>query len=172
MAAPMTDDPEASERELAQELIGDMAELINNTRPVMFLCGGLLAALAVSIAVEAAFAPSPFPTGVAGIAGGLLLAALMLCWLTAVTLLTLAGRPILGIVSDHRWKAGAPLDPRARWLNLPPVTATRDEWVWVRAHMLIAAARIRMSRVQAALLWTLATTALFLAWTAVTLLAR
>ena len=68
------------------------------------------------------------------------------------------------------WKAGAPLDPRARWLSLPPIKATPEEWIWVRAHLLVGAARIRMDRVQKALTWCLITTALFLTWTALAFL--
>ena len=102
----------------------------------------------------------------------LLLACLVLCWLRSVTLLVLAGRPILGIVCDHRWHAGAPLDPRARWLHLPPIEATEDEWIWVRAHMLVGATRIRMERVQSSLTWALLTTGVFLLWLVTAFLAQ
>jgi hypothetical protein len=172
MAAAMADDRITPDRGLAQELIGDMAQLLNDTRPGMFLDGGILAALTLGISLETALAPSPLPAGVAGLASGILLSCLILCWLTAVALLVLAGRPILGIVSDHRWKAGAPLDPRAPWLTLPPIEATPEEWTWIRAHLLVGAARIRMSRVQAALTWTFITTGLFLGWTVVVFVVR
>jgi hypothetical protein len=168
----MADDRMVPDRDLVRELIGDMAGLLNDIRPTMFLDGIILAALTLGISLEAALAPTPLPRGAGGIAGGVLLACLVLCWITAVALLVLAGRPVLGIVSDHRWKAGAPLDPRARWLTLPPIEATPEEWTWVRAHLLVGAARIRMNRVQAALTWTLVTTGLFLGWTAITFLAR
>jgi hypothetical protein len=163
---------EMPDRGLAQELIGDMAGLLNNTRPTMFLGGGILAALTVGIALEAALASSPFGPGAYGLAGAVSLAGVVICWLKAVTTLVLAGRPILGIVSDHRWKAGAPLDPRARWLNLPKIDATPEEWTWVRAHLLVGAARIRMERVQGALTWTLITTAFFLMWTVIIFLSH
>jgi hypothetical protein len=172
MAAAMADDQVLPDRGRAQEVIGDMAGLLNDARPTMFLGGGILAGLTLGIALEAALAPSPLGHGLTGLAGGLLLGCLVLCWLRAVGLLVLAGRPILGMVSDHRWKAGAPLDPRARWLNLPPINATAEEWTWVRAHLLLGAARIRMDRIQAALNWTLVTTGFFLAWTATAFLAR
>jgi len=166
MAAAMSEEWVTPDRGLAQELIGDMAQLLNNTRPTMVLDGGILAALTLGISLEAGLARSPLWRGITGIVAGALLACLIASWLTAVTKLLLAGRPILGIVSDHRWKAGAPLDPRAKWLTLPPIKATPEEWIWVRAHLLVGAARIRMDRVQRALTWTLITTALFLAWTA------
>lgn len=166
MAATMTDDHPIPDRALAQELIGDLAELLNNTRPAMLLNGGLLGALTVGIAVEAGLSQHPVGSGPGMLITGTLLGCVIACWLIAVSRLVLAGRPVLGMVNDHRWKAGAPLDPRARWLHLPPIHATREEWIWVRAHLLVGAARIRMERVQRALAWTVATTGLFLAWTA------
>jgi hypothetical protein len=172
MAAVMADERIVPDRGLAQELIGDMAGLLNNTRPTMLLDGGLLAALTLGISLEAALAPSPLGRGAVGIAGGLLLTGLIACWLKAVVTLIFAARPVLGIVSDHRWKAGAPLDPRARWLNLPKLKATQEEWIWIRAHLLVGAARIRMERIQSALTWTVITTGLFLAWTVTMFLSR
>jgi hypothetical protein len=167
MVAIMPEDQTVPDQGLAQEVLGDMAGMLNDTRHSMFMGGGILAGLAVGIAVEAAFAQSPLGTGIARAVGVTLLVALIICWLRSAGLLFLAGRPILGIVSNHRWQAGAPLDPRPRWLNLPPIEATPQEWTWVRAHLLLGAARIRMTRVQSALTWTFVTAALFLAWTAV-----
>lgn len=172
MAVAVAEERETPDRALAQELIGDMAGFLNNTRPTMFLNGGILAALTVGISLEAALAPSARGTGAFGVAGAVSLAGVIICWLKALTTLVLAGRPVLGIVSDHRWKAGAPLDPRAKWLNLPKFNATPEEWTWVRAHLLVGAARIRMERIQGALTWTLVTTAFFLTWTVITLLSH
>jgi hypothetical protein len=171
MAAGMVEDRKP-DRGLAQEVIGDMAELLNDTRPTVHLGGGILAALAIGIAVEAAFSPALPGGGTARIVGIVLLICLILCWLLATARLILASRPILGILSDHRWKAGAPLNPRPRWLTLPPIKASPEEWTWVRAHLLLGAARLRMERTQAALNWTLIATGLFLAWTATIFLAR
>ena len=170
VAVAMADDRTGPDRDLAQELIGDLAGLLNDTRPTMLLDGAILAALTLGISLEAALAPSPLRHGVAGFAGAVVLACLVVCWLKAVALLVMAGQPILGMLNNHRWKAGAPLDPRARWLTLPPVKATPEEWTWVRAHLLVGAARIRMDRIQSALTWALITTALFLAWTAMAFL--
>lgn len=154
------------DRELAHEVIGDMAELLNDTRPSMHLGGGILAALSLSIAVVAAFSPAAPGNGAAGIVIDVLLGCLILSWLRSAALLVTAGRPILGMLSDHRWKAGAPLNPKARWLSLPPITASPQEWTWVRAHLLLGAARLRMERTQAALNWAFITIGLFAAWTA------
>jgi hypothetical protein len=165
MTAGMVED-RVPDRELAQEVIGDMAELLNDTRPSMYLGGGILAALSLSVAVEAAFSPAVPGSSAAGIAIYVLLSCLVLCWLRSAGLLLVAGRPILGMLSDHRWKAGAPLNPKARWLTLPPIKASPEEWTWVRAHLLLGAARLRMERTQAALNWAFITAVLFGVWTA------
>lgn len=168
--AAMADDQVSPDRGLAQELIGDLAGLLNDTRPTMLLDGGIMAALTLGISLEAGLAPSPLRHGPAGFVAAVLLVCMAGCWLVAVALLVMAGRPVLGIVSNHRWRAGAPLDPRARWLTLPPIKATPEEWTWVRAHLLVGAARIRMNRIQSALTWALITTAFFLAWTVIALI--
>lgn len=172
MAATMAEDHIERDRASAQELIGDIAERLNDTRPVMRMDGFMLAGLAIGIGIDAAFGTSAQVHGPAGFCRYLLLVCLVLCWLRAATLLVLAGRPILGIVCDHRWRAGAPLDPRARWLHLPSIEATEDEWIWVRAHLLVGATRIRMERVQSSLTWTLVTTGVFLAWLVAAFLAQ
>jgi hypothetical protein len=166
----MQDDQRAPDRGHAQEIIGDMAGMLNDTRPTMLMAGCLLGGLTLGIATEAALAPAPLGTGVSRLLGAILLAAIFVSWLRSLTMLILAGRPILGIVSNQRWRAGAPLDPRARWLHLPSIDATPEEWTWVRAHLLLGAARIRMTRVQSALNWVCITTTLFLAWTALVIL--
>lgn len=150
----------------AHEVIGDMAELLNDTRPAMLLGGVILAALSLGIAVVTAFAPGVPGSGAAAIAIDVLLGCLILCWLRSAALLTTAARPILGMLSDHRWKSGAPLNPRARWLTLRSIQASPEEWTWVRAHLLLGAARLRLERTQAALNWAFITTALFAVWTA------
>jgi len=165
MAVTMSDDQTDPDRELAQEILGDMAGMLNDTRHTMLMAGCLLGGLTLGIGVEAALAPAPLGTGVIRVLGAILLASLFISWLRSVGQLVLAGRPILGIVNNQRWKAGSPLDPRARWLHLPAIDATPREWTWVRAHLLLGAARIRMTRVQSALAWVFVTTGLFLGWT-------
>ena len=82
-----------------------------------------------------------------GVANVGLLGGVLACWLVAVFLLARAGRPVLNAVSELRWVTGAPLDPRAGWLTLPPVGAAPAEWTWNRAHLLLGAARLaRASR--------------------------
>jgi hypothetical protein len=163
MVAAMAED---QMRELAQEVIGDVAGMLNDIRPTMRLSGSILGGLTLGIALEAALAPSPLGHGAGSVAVVVLLICLIVSWLRAATLLVMAGRPVLGIVSDHHWEAGTALDPRAPWLTLPRIDATPQEWTWVRAHLLVGAARIRMTRTQSALTWIAITTGFFLFWTA------
>jgi hypothetical protein len=85
-----------------------------------FLDGSVLSAITIGIAVEAAFSHSVLRPSAVGLACGGLLAGLIMCWLRAWVLLLLAGRPVLDQLNDQRWRAGAPVDPRVRWLTVPP----------------------------------------------------
>ena len=86
------------------------------------------------------------------------------------SLLLLAGRPVLDQLNDHRWRTGAPLDPRVRWLSAPSVEDSEAAWSWARVNMMLGAARIRRERIQLADTWTFITVACFLLWTAAVLL--
>jgi hypothetical protein len=147
-----------------------MAWLLRDTRSGMLLGGGVLSAITIAIGLEAAFSGHVIRPGVAGAVNAGLLSGLLLCWLTAVIMLALANRPVLNALSAMRWKTGAPIDPRARWLTLPPTGADPQEWTWVRAHLLLGAARLARSRAQTADTWTYIVAAYFLVWTVVVLL--
>lgn len=154
----------------AQEAIGEMAWLLRDTRSSMVLGGGVLSAITIAIGLEAAFSGHPVRPGVVGAVNAGLLAGLLLCWLTAVILLAVANRPVHNALSEMRWKTGAPIDPRARWLTLPPTGSDPAEWTWARAHLLLGAARLARRRTQIADTWTYIAAAYFLLWTAVSLL--
>jgi hypothetical protein len=155
----------------AQEVIGEMAGLLRDTRGGLLLGGSVLSAVTIGIALEVAFSPSVLRPGVAGVACLGLLGALILCWLRAGVLLLLAGRPILDQLSDQRWRTGAPVDPRVRWpLTLPPAADSADAWNWSRVNLLLGAARIRGERIHLADTWTFVTAACFMLWTAVVFL--
>jgi hypothetical protein len=79
MAATMAEDHIERDRASAQELIGDIAERLNDTRPVMRMDGFMLAGLAIGIGVDAAFGTSAQVHGPAGFCRYLLLACLVLC---------------------------------------------------------------------------------------------
>jgi hypothetical protein len=160
---------EAPDRGPAQNQIAEMAVLLGSTRSSMILGGSVLAALTIGIAVEAAFSPSVLRPGPAGVLSISLLGCVIACWLRAAALLLLAGRPVLDQLNDHRWRTGAPLDPRVRWLS-PPGADGDAAWSWTRVNMMLGAARVRRERIQRAETWTFITVACFLLWTAAVLL--
>ena len=110
---------EAPDRGPAQNQIAEMAVLLSNTRGSTILGGSVLSALTIGIAIEAAFSPSVLRPGLAGVVSVSLLGCVIMCWLRAAALLLLASRPVLDQLNDHRWRTGAPLDPRVRWLSAP-----------------------------------------------------
>ncbi|HMD23584.1 MAG TPA: hypothetical protein VKH61_05745 [Streptosporangiaceae bacterium] len=153
-----------------QEAIGEMAWLLRNTRSSMFLGGGVLSAITIAIGLEAAFSGHAMRPGVLGVVNVGLLSGLLLCWLAAVIMLAVANRPVHNVLSEMRWKTGAPIDPRAGWLTLPPAGSDPEEWTWARAHLLLSAARLARRRTQVADTWTYIAAACFLLWTVVILL--
>jgi hypothetical protein len=163
-------DREAPDRGPTQNQIAEMAVLLGNTRGSMILGGSVLSALIIGIAVEAAFSPSVLRSGLAGVLTVSLLGCVIACWLRATALLLLASRPVLDQLNDHRWRTGAPLDPRVRWLSTPPDGDGEAAWSWAHVNMMLGAARVRRERIQLADTWTFITVACFLLWTATVLL--
>ena len=85
-------------------IIGEMARVLRDTRGYMLMGGGVLGAVTVGIALEkAAFSARALRPGVAGVINAVLLCGLLACWLRAVVLLALAGRPVLNALSELRW---------------------------------------------------------------------
>jgi hypothetical protein len=168
----LDDDREAPDRGPAQEVIGEMASLLRDTRGSMFLGGSVLNAIMIGIGVEVAFSPSVLRPGAAGVASLAALGIVVVCWLRAGVLLLLAGRPVLDQLNDHRWRTGAPVDPRVRWLTMPSATDSAAEWNWARVNLLLGAARIRRERVHLADTWTFITAIGFLAWAVMLFLGR
>jgi len=163
-------DREAPDRGPAQDVIAEMARLLRDTRGSMLLGGSVLSALTIGIALEAARSPSVLRPGLAGVVYISLLGCVILCWLRAAALLLLASRPVLDQLNDHRWRTGAPVDPRVRWLTLPSIEDSGAAWNWRRVNLMLGAARIRRERLHLADTWTFITVACFLAWTVAVLL--
>jgi hypothetical protein len=159
-------DQAQSDRGPAQEVIGEMASLLRDPRGDLVLGGSVLSAITVATALEAAFSHPAMRLGLGGILSVVLLGSLIGCWLRAVALLLLAGRPLLDQLNDHRWRTGGPVDPRVKWLTLPTIEDSAAEWNWARVNLLLGAARIRRERIHLADTWTFITAALFLVWTA------
>jgi hypothetical protein len=159
-------DQAQSDRGPAQEVIGEMASLLRDPRGDIVLGGSVLSAITIAAALEAAFSHTALRPGLAAVFSVVLLGGLIGCWLRAVALLLLAGRPLLDQLNDHRWRTGGPVDPRVKWLTLPTVEDSAAEWNWARVNLLLGAARIRKERIHLADTWTYITVALFLVWTA------
>jgi hypothetical protein len=156
----------------AGAVIGEMADLMRDTRASMMSDACILGAIMIGVALEAGLAGRalrPSPLGFVSLG---LLCGVLGCWLAAALLLARAGRPVLNAVSELRWVTGAPLDPRAGWLTVPPVGANAAEWTWNRAHLLVGAARSARYRMQFADTWTYLAGGCFLAWTALIVLGR
>jgi hypothetical protein len=164
---------EVPERGPAQPVIAEMAALLRDTRGSVFLGGGVLSALTIGIALEAAFSPSvlrPGPDPLTGVLSVILLGGVIACWLRAAALLLLAQRPVLDQLNDHRWRTGAPLDPRVWWLSTPSTGDSEAAWDWARVNLMLSAARVRRERIHLADTWTFITVACFLVWTVTVLL--
>lgn len=160
------------EQEAAHVVIGDMAGLLRDNRGSVIADGCILGGVTIGLALETGLAarlPGPGLTGLIDLG---LLCGTLVCWLAAVSVLVWAGRPVLNRVSELRWVTGAPLDPRAGWVTLPPAGADPAEWTWNRAYLLVGAARLARYRIQYADTWTYLAGGFFLAWTAVLILAR
>jgi hypothetical protein len=163
-------DHDAPDRGPAQEIVAEMAGLLRDTRGSRLLGGSVLSALTIGIALEAAFSPSVLRPGLAGVIYVSLLGCVILCWLRAAALLLLASRPVLDQLDDHRWRTGAPVDTRVRWLTLPSIQDSEAAWTWTRVNLMLSAARIRRERIHLADTWTFITAACFLVWTVSVLL--
>ena len=159
-----TGDPPGPES--AQEVIGEMAWLLRDARGSMLLGGSLLSGIAIGVGMEAVLSHPVIRPGLAALGGAAVLAVLTGCWLRAAALLLLAGRPVLGQLSAHRWRTGAPVDPRVRWLTVPPAGEGAAAWDWTSVNLLLGAVRIRCERVHLAGTWTFVTAAVFGVWTA------
>jgi hypothetical protein len=161
---------EAPDRGPAQEVITEMAGLLRDTRGGMLLGGSVLSALTIGIALEAALSPSVPRPGLAGVVCVSLLCCVILCWLRAAALLLLASRPVLDQLNEHRWRTGAPLDPRVSWLTMATVEDSEAAWTWTRVNLMLGAARVRRERLHLADTWTFIAVACFLVWTVAVLL--
>jgi hypothetical protein len=160
-------DHELHDHVAAHAVIGEMARLLRETRGHMLACAGLLGAIAIGIAAETGASARSPRHGLTDIINIGLMCPLFCCWLVAAVLVAIAGRPVLNALSEIRWVTGAPLDPRAPWLTVPPHGAHPEAWTWIRAHMLVGAARMARYRIQLADTWTCVAAACFLVWMAI-----
>jgi hypothetical protein len=111
----------------AHEIIGEMAGLLLDTRGALLVGGSVLSAIAIGVGLVTAFSGRVLHVGAIGAFNVGLLLGLLFCWLTAIVMLARAGRPVYHALSHLRWRTGAPLDPRPRWMTLPPAHSTAEE---------------------------------------------
>lgn len=157
-------------QEDARAVISEMADLARDTQGSIMADGCLLGASMIGFALERGFAARALRPSLIGVVNLGLLDVMLVCWLVAVFLLARASRPVLSTVNELRWVTGAPLDPRASWVTLPPVGVDPAEWTWNRAYLLLGAARLARYRMQFADTWAYLTGGYFLAWTALIVL--
>jgi hypothetical protein len=160
------------DEESAHAVIGEMAGLLRDTRVSLLTDGCLLGAITIGVALEAGPAARVAHSSLAGVVNLGLLGGITVCWLASAFLLAWVGRPVLNALSELRWVTGAPVDPRPKWVTLPPTGADPAEWTWSRAYLLLGAARRARYRMQFADTWTYFTAGCFLAWTAIGILGR
>lgn len=156
----------------AHVVMSEMADLLRDTRGSMMTDTCLLGAITIGLALETGLSARVLRHSLAGVINFGLLGAIVICWLVAVFLLAWASRPVLNTLSELRWVTGAPLDPRPKWVTLPPVGADPAEWTWNRAYLLLGAARLARCRMQFADTWTYFAGGCFLAWTVIIILSR
>lgn len=154
----------------AHAVIGEMADLLRDSSASMTADGGMLAAITIGLALETGLSARALHASPADALNLGVLCALLTCWLAAVLLLARAGRPMLSAVSELRWVTGAPVEPRAKWLTLPPAGADPAQWTWNRAYLLLGAARAARHRMQLADTWTYLAVGCFLVWTMIIIL--
>ncbi|MGH3253347.1 MAG: hypothetical protein ACRDOI_44990 [Trebonia sp.] len=163
---------EPSDHVLAHLVIGEMADLLRDTRSAVVTDASVLGAIAIGFALESGLAARALRPALAGAVDLSLVGGIVVCWLVAVFLLVRASRPVLNALSELRWVTGAPVDPRPGWVTLPPVGADPEKWTWNRAYLLLGAARRARYRMQFADTWTYFTGGCFLVWTMLIILVR
>jgi hypothetical protein len=169
-AAPIADRGMVAAEDADSSLaaIGEMTSLLVDTRGCLWLSGGLLAAGALGLALAVATWPAPHVTGYARLCClGLL--PVMLSWVRAAILLVLAGRPVADVLSELRWRTGAPVDPSAPWVRWGTGGTARAQLGWDQARALISAAYLGRSRAQLAIGWAVVAVGGLCVWTAATL---
>ena len=95
----------------ALAVISEMAGLLRDTRSNLLISAGMLSAITIGLALEAAFSARALRPGATGVFNGALLCGLLAGWLRALILLATAGRPVVNALSELRWRTGAPVDP-------------------------------------------------------------
>lgn len=149
--------------------VTDVIAVTGDTRRLIHLCTGLLAAVLVG---AAAVASALLGRGQALTLGSVgLLIPVMLSWLVTAVLVLLAEGPVTGALAELRLRTGAPVDPSAPWSPLGVRPLSDAETTWGYVVPLIAAVTRRHARTRLACGAAIVTTTLFLLWMALSLAA-
>ncbi|HTR93373.1 MAG TPA: hypothetical protein VMI73_16705 [Trebonia sp.] len=164
------DDPPCQEH--VHAVMGEMADLLRDVRGSLMADGCILGGVTIGLALQTGDAAGVLRMSLSGFVNLALLGGMLACWLAAVFSLARSARPVLNKLSELRWVTGAPVDPRAGWLTMPPAGADPTEWTWHRALLLVGAARLARHRMLFADTWTYLAGGYFLAWSVVIMLGR
>lgn len=149
--------------------IADVVSVIGDTRRLILISGGLLAAdlIGTGSVVSALLNRGH----VLALAFLLLLVPVLLGWLVTAVVVLLAERPVAGALGGLRRATGAPIDLSAPWLPLGVRPLAPSDLDWGHVVPLIAAANCQHARARFALSASILTTAAFILWMSITLAA-
>jgi hypothetical protein len=147
--------------------ITDVISVTGDTRRLIHLSAGLLAAVLVGAATVASALLGRGQVLALGSVG--LLMPVILSWLVTAVLVLLAEGPMTSAFSELRRATGAPVDPSAPWTPLGVRPLADSEVTWGHVVPLIAAVTRQHARARLALSAAVITTAVFLLWMALSL---
>lgn len=149
--------------------VTEVVSVTSDTRRLMHLSTGLLAAVLVGAATVASALLSRGQALTLGSVG--LLIPVIVSWLATAALVLVAEWPVTSALAELRLKTGAPLDPGVPWTPIGVRPLSDSEVTWGHVVPLIAAATRRHTRTRLALGAAVVTTAVFLCWMVISLAA-
>ena len=153
-----------SDRSPADETLREVAELLRDARPGMWVSRITVAAVTVGVAVETAAVPINLHAGVGTVLCLGLLAVLALCVLRTAILMVGSGRPLMDQLGELRRQTGAPVDPTVPWTPVRALPLASATAVQKRLEHVLATAHFRNERMHQALGWSTVAMIGFCAW--------
>jgi len=149
--------------------VANVIAVTGDTRRLTHVSASLLAAVLVgSATVTAALTMRGQPLDLGSVA---LLVPVIACWLGSAALVLLSEGPMSRALAELRLVTGAPVDPSVPWLPLGVRPLADSKVTWAYVVPLIAAAARQHARSRLALMAAVATTAAFLLWMSLSLVA-
>jgi hypothetical protein len=147
-----------------------MQELLRDGRTGMLVCGTIIAAVTLGLALEEPLLRKALHAGAASAVCGVLLIALTVSMVRTATLMIAAGWPLVDELGELRRRTGAPVDPNAPWTSAGLSAGPFPVSGWEHLRAVLAAAHFRSVRVHQAMTWASIAVACFFAWTMAVLL--